>query len=266
MVAVINVFYRGQKDEEIFIDALIKNDIVHFVDSTRISDTNWMKQNCKKGLYRCFDYRDEYEYLGKDIEEYAPELGCEHPGMYVLIVDCKNENPNFYEDILDFIQACFDGEDLSPYMELLDMHPVQKTKAFEKPREKRTIEDSQSSDIVDSGYSFEFKKLKDLDCILYQLTKPNTDRPYVVLVKNYSKQGHIRLFSSMRMFDSWGTSKHDIPFLHQVWKHLGEEKEPDLDQILEDHVKACLEGEEEPKVWRNTLDIVFQDYIKKIYN
>lgn len=265
MVAVINVFYRGNEDEKILIEALIKYGIVHYVDSTRFEDSNWVSQNCKKGLFRCFDY--EYDGgIRKVFEELKPhKLDFSYPGVYVLIVDCKEENPNFYNEIKNFLEDCFIGTDLAKYMDLLDMHTAQGKNSLEQTKTKRSIEDSVLSDNPDQGYSFEFKKVDELDCMFYQLTRPNTDRPYVVLVKNYSKHGSERLFSSMRMFDSWGASRHDISFLHKLWEHLGGKNGmwPDFDQILEDHVKACLEGEEEPKVWRNDLDTVVTDYIRK---
>lgn len=262
MVAVINVFYRGNKDEEKFIETLIKHDFVHYVDSTRHQDIGWLARNTDKGVVFHW-YKNELKRMV--FEEYG-DVKIEGPGMFVLIVDCLETNPCFYDDVEEFISSCYDGSiamNVEKYMDLLDMHPVQQTKEV-GANNKRSIEDSQSSDFADSGYSFEFKKLEDLDCMFYQLTKPNTDRAYVVLVKDFSKHGHKRLFSSMRMFDSWGASRYDITFLHKLWEWLGEESEPDFDQILEDHVKACLEGEDEPKVWRNNLDNVVTDYIRKV--
>jgi hypothetical protein len=262
MVAVINVFYRGNEDEVGFINVLVKYGFVHYVDSERYKDKNWVESNRKKGvIYNSKLVTYSGEYTKRELHRVERVEG---PGMFVLIVDCLETNPCFYEDVEEFISVCYDGSistNFEKYMELFDMHPVQKTiEVFAK--NKRSIEDSQLSDFADSGYSFEFKKLKELDCVFFQLTKPNTDRPYVVLVKNYSKHGHKRLFSSMRMFDSWGASRYDITFLHKLWEWLGEEGGPDFDQILEDHVKACLEGEDEPKVWRNHLGNVVTDYIR----
>lgn len=254
MVAVINVFYRGNEDEKTFIEALVKHDFVHYVDSVRFDDPNWLQSNTRKGkIYR---YHGDVSVVNE----------IEGPGVFVLIVDCLEENPCFYEDVEEFIKACFDGSigfKVDEYMELLDMHPAQKEKLPEQKVEKRSRDDTDTTDFVSTDYTFEYKKLEDLDCVFYQLTKPNTDRPYVVLVKNFSKHGHKRLFTSMRLFDSWGASRYDIAFMYQLWTYLEGGKEPDFDELLKEHVEAVLYGEEEPKVWRNNLDTVVTDYISR---
>lgn len=270
MVAVINVFYRGNEDEKNFIEVLVKHDFVHYVDSVRLNDTTWILQNCKKGLYRCFKLAEKIKETGEtyDFEELKPEeLDPSYPGVYVLIVDCLEENPNFYEDVLDFLEECFDGDvskDLDRWYKLLDMFPAQKEKLPERKIEKRSRDDTDTTDFVSTDYTFEYKKLEDKDCIFYQLTKPNTDRPYVVLVKNFSKHGHKRLFTSMRLFDSWGASRYDVAFMYQLWTYLEGGDKPDFDEMLKEHIEAVLYGEEEPKVWRSDLDSVVTDYIRKV--
>lgn len=267
MVAVINVFYRGNEDEKTFIEVLVKHDFVHYVDSVRLNDTNWIAQNCKKGLYRCINLEFITPFKNYEFEELTPEeLDPSLPGVYVLIVDCLEENPNFYEDVIEFLQECFDGNvsnDLNRWYKLLDMFPAQKEKLPERKIEKRS-HDEDEEEFTSTDYTFDFKKLEDRDCIFYQLTKPNTDRPYVVLVKNFSKHGHKRLFTSMRLFDSWGASRYDVAFLYQLWTYLEGGGKPDFEEMLKEHVEAVLYGEEEPKVWRNNLDTVVEDYIRKV--
>jgi hypothetical protein len=255
MVAVINVFYRGNEDEKTFIEALVKHDFVHYVDSVRFNDTNWLRSNTQKGKI--------YRYHG-DITV-VDEI--EGPGMFVLIVDCLEENPCFYDDVEDFIRACYDGSigfKLDEYYKLLDMFPAQKEKLPERKIEKRSRDDTDTTEFVSTDYTFDFKKFEDFDCIFYQLTKPNTDRPYVVLVNNFSKHGHKRLFTAMRLFDSWGASRYDVAFLYQLWTYLEGGDKPDFDEMLKEHIEAVLYGESEPVVWRNDLDSVVENYIRKL--
>lgn len=259
MVAVINVFYRGNEDEKTFIEALVKHDFVHYVDSVRFNDPNWLRSNTQKGYI--YHYHGTITQLPKDTHS------IEGPGVFVLIVDCLEENQYFYKDVEEFILACFDGsvgKNLNKYYTLLDMFPAQKEKLPERKIEKRNRDDTDTNDFVSTDYTFEYKKLEDKDCIFYQLTKPNTDRPYVVLVKNFSKHGHKRLFTSMRLFDSWGASRYDVAFMYQLWTYLEGGDKPDFDEMLKEHVEAVLYGEEEPKVWRNDLDSVVTDYIRKV--
>jgi hypothetical protein len=257
MVAVINVFYRGNEDEKTFIEALVKHDFVHYVDSVRFNDFNWLQSNTQKGYI--YHYHGGVTQLPKDTTI------IEGPGVFVLIVDCLETNPYFYKDIEEFISACFDGsvgKDLTKYYTLLDMFPAQKEKLPERKIEKRSRDDE--SNFVSTDYTFEYKKFEDFDCIFYQLTKPNTDRPYVVLVQNFSKHGHKRLFTSMRLFDSWGASKYDVAFLYQLWTYLEGGDKPDFDEMLKEHVEAVLYGEAEPNVWRSDLDTVSENYIRKL--
>jgi len=249
MGVVITVFYTGQPSEERFISLLVKNDFVHYVDSARHKDPLWVKQNCRKGLFRCV--------YGKGPEN-ATEISYEEKGVfYVLIVDCVGENPDFYFEVEKFLIACLEDNEKEScyYKPILDMHPPREEEVIEKKKEKRTIEDTQDEDFG-SGYTFDFKKIG--DCVFYQLTKPNTDRPYVILVKDFSKHGHKRLFSSMRLFNSWGVSKHDGAFLVKLWEYLGNTVEVDFNDLIEEHVSSVLYGEEEPKVWRNNMSTVIE--------
>ena len=258
MVAVINVFYRGKKVEDTFIKCLVDNEFVHYVDSVRFKDTNWIRSNTQNGyIYR---YNEGQVWrLSKD------EYEIDGPGVFMLIVDTKEENPFFYEDVEEFILACFDGTvgvNIEKYMELLDMFKSQNEKLPEQKVEKRSIDETEE-DLPSTDYSFDFKKFEKLDCIFYQLTKPNTDRPYVVLVNNFSKHGHRRLFSSMKLFDSWGVSKYDITFLVKLWEYLlgGE---PDFEKVTDEHIQDVMDGkEDEPKVWRKNMDLVIEDYMRK---
>ena len=252
MVAIINVFYRGNEDEKTFIEALVKHDFVHYVDSVRFADPNWLQSNSQNGkIYR---YHGDVTVVDE----------IEGPGMFVLIVDCKESNPCFYEDVESFIRDCYDGSvgiKLDEYYELLDMFPAQKEKLPEQKVEKRNRDEE--DDFVSTDYTFDYTKIEELDCVFYQLTKPNTDRPYVVLVKDFSKHGHKRLFSSMRLFDSWGTAKHDVGFLVKLWEYLGNTVEPDFEKVIAEHIAAVMNGEAEPKVWRNNMATVIEDYKRR---
>lgn len=258
MVAVINVFYRGKKVEDSFIKCLVDNEFVHYVDSVRFKDPNWIRSNTQNGyIYR---YKEgQVCRLSKD------EYDIEGPGVFMLIVDTKEENPFFYEDVEEFILSCFDGTvglHIEKYRQLLDMFKSQKEKLPEQKVEKRSIDETEE-DLPSTDYSFDFKKFENLDCIFYQLTKPNTDRPYVVLVNNFSKHGHRRLFSSMKLFDSWGVSKYDITFLVKLWEYLlGGEHE--FEKVTDEHIQDVLDGkEDEPKVWRKNIELVINDYMRK---
>lgn len=264
MGVVINVFYTGKKDEDRFISFLAKHGFVHYVDYMRWKDEAWMIKNCKKGFYKCcFEeglHRGQSWATAASVED---ELPIEDPNFfYVLVVDCKEEHENFYYYIEEFLQDCMNEEVDSACDKktwLLDMPEPQVIGAVEvvKEKTKRKDEDLQEEDTKCGMYTIDYEDIG--DCRLYQLTKPNTDRPYTVLIRDFKKFGSKRLFSSMRLFDSWGVSKGDTAFLEQVWKtYLGFSGQPNFDEMLEEHIKACDEGEPEPKVWRVHMEEVIR--------
>lgn len=95
-----------------------------------------------------------------------------------------------------------------------------------------------------------------------QITKPFTDRPYTVLIRDFSQNGLKPLFTSLFIDRSWGFS-HDVDFLQELWKHLGliyEFGELDIDKALKEHTERCRPQdngalpEAEPEVYRMSIN------------
>jgi hypothetical protein len=98
------------------------------------------------------------------------------------------------------------------------------------------------------------------DCMFYQVTKPHVDRPYVTVVRDFSKKGHRRFFTNLFVCSSWGVCSKDIMFLKKVWEHFDMEGDMDLDDLMKEATQACKypELETEPEVWRTSLDKVLE--------
>ncbi len=283
MVVNINIFYRNYSKEALFIKVLQDYNFIHFVDTTRYKDENWLQENTKFGEI----YHLTYSYGGVDTaiikKPYVEKMKEE--GIFILVTrngECEsfdimdfmnkigehiyNSYENYTDDDLEEVE-----EDLGEFRDLFGMSTPQYSLPIPLPvgdkggcsvsGKKRDMEESEKVEEA-SNYTFEFQVVTQYDLAIYQLTKPNTDRPYVIITKQFEKYGHKRLFSSMMMFESWLFPK-DLMFLQKVWENLGLSNEFDLDKLLEEHVKAVEEGEPEPEVFRDTLENVKTNYSKK---
>lgn len=116
-------------------------------------------------------------------------------------------------------------------------------------------------EVLPDAYGYKEHYLEDKDIMLYEVIKPNTDRPYVSVTREFSKVGHLPFYSSLFVSQSWGVSLYDISFLGKVWKHKEMDGEFKAQELYDDRVKRCIAGEKEPEVYRQKLEEV----IKRFY-
>lgn len=103
-------------------------------------------------------------------------------------------------------------------------------------------------------YELRFKSLEG-GVMIYEVTKPNTDRPYTVVNRQF--RDHVDFFSSLFVCQSWGVSRKDIAFLAECWKHLEMEGKLDLEHCVAERIRRCREEDApEPEVYRRSLEFV----------
>jgi hypothetical protein len=100
-------------------------------------------------------------------------------------------------------------------------------------------------------YAFNFRHEDDV-CFC-EISKPYTDNPYTVVIRNFGLLGFEPLFTALYVCQSWGVSSMDHTFLVQLWKHLKLPGELDLENRLKLEIEKCKNGKPEPEVYR--LDI-----------
>jgi hypothetical protein len=116
-------------------------------------------------------------------------------------------------------------------------------------------------EVLPDAYGYKEHYLEDKDIMLYEVIKPNTDRPYISVTREFSKVGHLPFYTSLFVSQSWGVSLYDISFLGKVWKHKEMDGEFNAQELYDDRVKRCIAGEKEPEVYRQKLEEV----IKRFY-
>ncbi len=160
-------------------------------------------------------------------------------------------------NMIRWVQSIFAGIDdtnLNTIMEILVPLP---TVCPEKIDLKNQIDPPKE---MPTEYAFD-SELQGCDCMLVQITKPHTDRPYTAAIRKFSERGWVPFFTALFISSSWGVCSQDISFLGYIWKMLGmNEKYGDmnLEQRLKDDVDRCVPGADgipdaEPEVYRLTI-------------
>jgi hypothetical protein len=160
-----------------------------------------------------------------------------------------------------FLQAMYDPRNHVPE-EFFELVPRPDKIICPQTKELETYE------VLMPDYSFEYKVDTSVDIAFCQVCKPNTDRPYTLVIRNFSNRGLKSFFSGIFASTSWGVSSHDYVFLQKLWKFLDMEKDYgvlDLEELLKDHVKRCTDGSEmEPEVYRLSSKTVQKNFEKSL--
>lgn len=239
------------------------------LDSLHGNDPNWIMRNYADCPHRFYLIENDYiyDYVAEDYKEI-------HEDSYAV--------PDFsisfnHTDSLDFMDWRLINRYLSHillehYISLEELD--QFNEKFEKPKlQKCEFEESFISEEKREYYTFKFKELPEYDMCIYEVTKPNVDRPYTSVTRNYSTNGHLYFFTSLYFFDSWGPpiGRFDNNFLEKVWyDELKMPTEFDLDTLLKERVRRCFPDgngvpETEPEVYRKSLESVLETLKRRNY-
>ena len=257
-VPTIYIFPTGQNDTKVAqrIKRLQELGFVPLIDAVHGNDVEWFKQT--KGPHRLFVLNDEYY-----VEPFTRRDLRVDTGVDVMI--CFNEDEDIscleWDTICEWVEDNLNSKRGS---ELLDEKLLE---ILQRPHVGEVVDVRQCTDIL--GEAFVKEEVK--DCYgyreflvsekavkVYEITKPNVDRPYVTIVENYDGSD-LDMFSGFFAASSWGAAIADIQFMNQLWKW----KEMPGDFNCEAVVKARVDrvvkgGEKEPRVWRNTLENVVE--------
>lgn len=129
------------------------------------------------------------------------------------------------------------------------------------------LAESISKDVTDRSTDYEFRYENiDGDICVCEITKPFTDLPYTVVIREYSKNGLLPLFTAPYVAQSWGVTNLDHAFLYKLWEYLAMDEKfgsLDLEKRLQNEIEACKNGKPEPEVYRADLETVISNWSKK---
>jgi len=129
--------------------------------------------------------------------------------------------------------------------------------------------DTDDDTLVDEDY-YDFKEYiaKDRDVGFFQITKPFTDLPYTMVIREFSKVGYLPIFSGFYIEMSWGVSPKDDEYLRFLWEKLGMVGECDLEKMQRERALRCYPAqghvpEAQPEVYRKNIDQLLKDFDKR---
>lgn len=225
------------------------------VDAIHGKDLLWLEQNYKTSR--------RFYYINQELNQFVGDHDIkDEPQMVVY----------FNQDVVidDYEWVIIDGwlthilAEESFYME--------EERIMITPNSLETIRSGTQTDLVSTGAQVEsdenygFKEMynTEKDIMFYEVTKPHTDRPYVVVIREFQKYGKLDFFSSLFVCTSWGVSLQDNAFLLRVWDWLGMDGECQLEELLRKRITACENGErDEPEVYRKDIESVVNSVMEE---
>jgi hypothetical protein len=245
------------------VSTLVELGYVPLVDSVHGLHHGWYLSNiapCPHKLYTV-------DLLGKRLIEYEvadlPTNMTSYPDMVIYFNQGDQVTDVDWYHIRHWLRFHLLEEEVDAALvekgSALILKPVKQIVAL--PSEEKKEE--KDEDEENKCYTFTSQYLEEDDIMLYQICKPFTDLPYTSVLRDYSKKGPTRFFSSLFVCPSWGVSRFDVPFLEYIWKHrLNMDGVFDMDQLLREATEACyprddgVVPETEPEVYRRALSDV----------
>lgn len=247
-IVFVNGFRTDQERD--IINNLTSCGFAPLVDSKHRNQKQWFMNNCVD-LHLLFLPNGKSYVFDTSNPNYAPILGVFfNHGNIGEMKDCKLMENWVLKNVFKT-----DYDTTLPIDEF--------DKFIERPEKPQNLlsDEKVLPEPTDEKYQFIFEYLENDDCMLYQVIKPFTDKPYTTITRHFSQKGHLPFFSSLFICNSWGVCNKDIIFLKKLWDHLKMEGPFDINDIVDKRIEACTPGagkypEPEPEVWRNNLNAV----------
>jgi hypothetical protein len=257
MKIIVFVNEPAQSDQTYAAQVLKDNGFMFLVDAVHGKDVNWLKENFQhNNQHRFFCINDD----GKDFAAFPLAMLPNPPTFVVMGNDDDQYHASDWVNIFKYFHAM-----LRKDMNLPASHRLKQILAplLLPPQQAMLMEKADTDDIPmeeeeSDNYQCNYVHYPKDDIALVEIRKPKTDRPYTVVIRQFSEKGFLPLFSSLFIADSWGCEQDKL-FLTKLWPYMKMEGVCDLEKLLQDHTEACLPGEgkiptAEPEVYRRTLD------------
>ena len=222
MFPKIIIFSKVPADgQNIFIhDRITGADFIPLVDSVHGSDMGWISKQLDAGNCRLF------YWIAGELHMEEKLLEFEDADFMISYNLAEHVSRAGWVTIFEYFEKIIKGEKVEfgdqPYFE----------KAIFSAN---TLNEEMVTVELDDDYSFIEGFVDDMDVALFEIKKPNTPVPYTIVVRNYSKIGHIPIFTSLFICPSWGVNRMDAAFLKHLWQHLKMVGEFNLDELLKNH-------------------------------
>ncbi len=251
---------------------------IFMVDSVHGGDKEWLKRNFSELQYLAYVENGRNSVAKVVVDEVFDEDGHEWDKVVFIVCIQKGEElstdgaealgklcrkiltvpvGDFTVDVPDDLKAKLETITKSKVMQLPDSSSFDYA---EEPKEPRFKE---------YGFEYDIDTAKDI-CVC-EIQKPYVDLPYTVVLRHFSRDGFLKLFTSLFICPSWGVAVADRLFLRALWYQLKMEGTFDLEVMLKDHTESCYPGGSlapicEPEVYRLDLKDTIKQLVKKRKN
>jgi hypothetical protein len=256
MIPIITVFVSKPPttEENDIVKRFVELGYAPLVDSNHKKSHQWFINNVQPSPHKLFTFEKQnvYFYDVNDLHpdmDFTPHIMIHWSNDYIL----EEEKWRWIREWLVYkFYTCYD------YIDYMTDTIEEAEKIMQKPMtDKRELKAEVVHQYQDC-YSFKTHLIEEKDTMLYEICKPNTDLPYTSVIRNYSQRGHRAFFPTLYICNSWGVSRHDLPFLTYLWKQLEMVGEFDMDQMLKEATEKCYPSgngipEPEPEVYRRNI-------------
>jgi hypothetical protein len=256
MIPTITVFVSNPpstKENEI-VKRFVELGFAPLVDANHKNSHSWFLKNVKPVPHKLFSFEKQNVYF-YDVNDLHQEMDFTPNLMIHWNEDYEIEEEKWRwirEWLVYKFYTCYD------YMDYMTEAIEKAEELMQRPMtDKRELKEEVLPQYSDC-YSFKTHHVEEKDTMLYEICKPNTDLPYTSVIREYSQRGHRAFFPTLYICQSWGVSRHDLPFLSYIWKQLELEGEFNMDQMLKEATEKCYPSENsipepEPEVYRRNI-------------
>lgn len=257
MIPKITVFVSNPstKEEDDIVKRFLELKFAPLVDANHKKLHSWFIQNVKPVPHKLFTIEKQNVYF-YDVDDLHDEMDfTPHFMIHWNEEDVIEEHQwrSIREWLVYNFFTCYDYFDyMTEEIRLADQF-------MKRPlTDVVTLKNEEKDKETNQYYAFQTHYVEDRDTMLYEVKKPNTDLPYTSVIRNFSKRGHQAFFPTLYICQSWGVSRHDLPFLSFIWKQLELEGEFDMDKMLKEATEKCYPSkngvpEPEPEVYRRSI-------------
>lgn len=260
MIPIITVFVSHPitDTENNVVKKFIDLGFAPLIDATHKNSHEWFLNNVKETDHRLFSFANQNVYF-YDVNDLHPEMDFTPNIMIHWSEVHRKLEEEEWRSIREWLKykffTCYD------YIDYLTKEIIAADELMKRPfTDKRELQEERETKLQDY-YAFKTFFIEGKDTMLYEIYKPHTDLPYTSVIRNFSQRGHKAFFPTLYICNSWGVSRHDLPFLSFMWKQLDLKDEFDMDQMLKEATEKCYpssngEVQAEPEVYRRTIDDV----------
>lgn len=226
------------------VNFLDQSELAYLVDSKHGDDIPWMRENLLNPHLMIYKIGDRYLFGTVD--------QMDKDSRPLFIVTFNNGDiveEDMFECIFEFFKWGGVGDIGFGAAKRAQDYLIKTKKCYHEAVEEESFE------IVKDYYDLEMKYIENADIMIYQLDKPNTDRPYTVVQPNYKTLGHFPFFSSLFIDPSFGLAQADCNYLGYLWQRLEMNGQFDLEKIVIDRTK---DGNPEPILHREPIEAVIK--------